>query len=381
MRKPRVLHVAHHALPHAGGLERVVDVETSGLAARGWSVGLLTSDTGAAPGRSDRQGVRVVRVRAWNGLERRFGVPFPVYGPGLVRAAFGSVRRADVVHLHDVLYLTSWVAALWCRVLGKPYVVHRHVGFVHHPSRLVGLVQTLVLRTVARVVLDGAAAVLAIDDHVAATLTHGAGARPLVLRNGVDTDAFRPAAPGEREDARRRLGLPLDEPLVLFVGRFVPKKGFAVAVSAASDAYRLVLVGGDRPAGVEDGRLSFLGTRPAGEMPEIFRCVDAVVVASVGECPLTVLEALGSGVPVVANDDPALHTPWTDGPGVVFADMSSATTLRAALEQAVGRLPALRDVMATERERVRSAYSWDVHLDELTHLYEELLDRRAGPRS
>lgn len=377
MRKPRVLHVAHHALPHAGGLERVVDVETSGLAARGWSVGLLTSATGAAPGRSDRDGVRVVRVRAWNGLERRFGVPFPVYGPGLVGAAFGCVRRADVVHIHDVLYLTSWVAALWCRVLGKPYVVHRHVGFVHHPSRLVGLVQAIVLRTVARVVLGGAAAVLAIDDHVAATLEQGAEARTLVLRNGVDTDAFRPALRGELEDARHRLGLPLDEPLVLFVGRFVPKKGFSVVVAAASDAYRLVLVGGDRPEGADDRRLSFLGARPAEAMPEIFRCVDAVVVASVGECPLTVLEALGSGVPVVANDDPALHTPWTDGPGVVFADMSSAATLRAALEETVGRLPALRDVMGTERERVLSSYSWDVHLDELAHLYEELLDGRA----
>jgi glycosyltransferase involved in cell wall biosynthesis len=57
--------------------------------------------------------------------------------------------------------------------------------------------------------------------------------------------------------------------------------------------------------------------------------------------------------------------------------MSSAATLRAALEETVGRLPALRDVMGTERERVRSSYSWDVHLDELAHLYEELLDGQA----
>jgi len=375
-----VLHVAHHALPHAGGLEKVVDVETSGLAARGWSVSLLTSATGASPGLFHRAGVRVTRVRAWNGLEQRFGVPFPVHAPGLVRAAFRSVRRADLVHIHDVLYLTSWVAAFWCRVLGRPYVVHRHVGFVHHPSRLVGLVQTVVLRTVARLVLDGAAAVLAIDDHVAATVARDPGSRTLVLRNGVDTEGFRPAASGEREDLRRGLGLPLGEPLVLFVGRFVPKKGFSVVVAAASDTYRLVLVGGDRPPGTDDGRLSFLGARPADEMPAIFRCVDAVVVASVGECPLTVLEALSSGVPVIANDDPALHTPWTDGPGVAFADMGSATTLREALEGAVGRLPALRHVMRAERERVRASFSWEVHLDELARLYAGLLDGQATPQ-
>jgi hypothetical protein len=37
--------------------------------------------------------------------------------------------------------------------------------------------------------------------------------------------------------------------------------------------------------------------------------------------------------------------------------------------------------MRSERERVRSSYSWDVHLDVLARLYEELLDGRAGRRS
>ena len=150
---PRVLHVAHYCLPHIGGLETVVAAETQGLAARGWDVSLLSSAWGAPAGRAVEDGVRTVRVRAWNGLEPRFGVPFPVFSPWLLVALWREVRRADVVHVHDPLYLTSWVAAFWCLLLRTPYVVHRHVGFVHHSSLVVRLVQRLVLGTFARLVL------------------------------------------------------------------------------------------------------------------------------------------------------------------------------------------------------------------------------------
>src|SRR5690606_39681976 len=64
------------------------------------------------------------------------------------------------VQIHDMLYLTSWVAALLCRVLRTPYVVTQHVGMVDHPAQLVRAVQRAVLRTVSALVLRGAARVL-----------------------------------------------------------------------------------------------------------------------------------------------------------------------------------------------------------------------------
>ena len=93
--------------------------------------------------------------------------------------------------------------------------------------------------------------------------------------------------------------------------------------AAASDDYDIVFVGGDRPAGVDDPRLHFLGGLPAAEMPSVYGLADVMVVASVGECPLTVLESMSSGLPLVVHDDPALHSPWTSGPGVRFVDMAA----------------------------------------------------------
>jgi glycosyltransferase involved in cell wall biosynthesis len=371
----RVLHVAHNSLPHIGGLETVVAAETRGLAARGWQVTLVSSSNPSArPGVRTESGVRVVRVRAWHGTESRFAVPFPVFSPWLVVVMAREVRKADLVHVHDPLYLTSWAAALWCLLLRRRYVVHRHVGFVHHSSFVVRGVQRLVLATLGRLVLGRADAVVAIDEQIAASTRQATDSpeRVRVVGNGVDAGLFRPPEQDERERVRERLRLPAGGALVLFVGRFVPKKGFPWVVAAASDHYRLVFAGGDRPPGLDDDRLLFLGGLPASEMPEVYRSADVMVVASVGECPLTVLEAMSSGLPVVVNDDPAMHTAWTAGPGVVFVDMA-AGELRRTLEQLASDHAGTRRLGGEARSFVRDTFSWDAHVDGVEELYREVL--------
>ena len=355
-----MLHVAHNVPPHIGGLETVVAAETQGLTARGWRVAVVSSAGTQAPGSRDEDGVRVVRVRAWNGLEERFGVPFPVFSPRLLTALGREVRRADIVHVHDVLYLSSWVAAAWCLALRTPYVVHRHVGFVHHSSALVRLVQGIVLATFGRMVLRGARTVLPIDAHIAAGLPDSTKVE--VLGNGVDTARFHPR-PREPRDRP-----PRDKPVALFVGRFVPKKGFDLVAAAAGDDYDIAFAGGDRPPGVDDPRLRFLGSVPAAEMPDVYAGADVMVVASVGECPLTVLEAMASGLPVLLRDDPALHSPWTAGPGVRFVDMAGGG-LAEALRQTVADPDAMRRTGADGHDFVQAEFSWAAHLDQLEGVY------------
>ncbi len=167
---------------------------------------------------------------------------------------------------------------------------------------------------------------------------------------------------------------------MLFVARFVPKKGFATVAAAASDRYDLVFAGDQRPAGAGDRRLHFLGSVPADDMPRVYRCADVMVVASVGECPLTVLEALSSGLPVVANDDPALHSSWTAGPGVVFVDMASGG-LREVLERLVGDLDRTRRLGEAGHAHVRSSFSWGAHLDRLELVYRAVLELVPATRS
>ncbi len=46
-----------------------------------------------------------------NLLEERFSVPFPVFGPRALSRFLVEVRRAEVVHVHDTFYMSSWAVS------------------------------------------------------------------------------------------------------------------------------------------------------------------------------------------------------------------------------------------------------------------------------
>jgi glycosyltransferase involved in cell wall biosynthesis len=102
-----------------------------------------------------------------------------------------------------------------------------------------------------------------------------------------------------------------------------------------------------------------------------------MVVASVGECPLTVLEAMSSGLPVLVNDDPALRSPWTAGPGVRFVDMAGGH-LPEALRKLVADPDAMRQLGMEGHAFVQAAFSWESHLDQLETVYRRILSRPAA---
>jgi glycosyltransferase involved in cell wall biosynthesis len=151
--------------------------------------------------------------------------------------------------------------------------------------------------------------------------------RVAFLPTSVDQAMFRPMADPDRDLARRRLldqlGLvpSADVRLALFVGRLERQKnplllidGIARAMAAASAArnLRLVVIGeGSLRAGAEArardlgvaDRIHWLGFQPREDLPSIMNAADLLVLPSAFEgMPITVLEALACGLPVVATD-------------------------------------------------------------------------------
>ena len=374
----RVGVVAHYYPPHLGGLEVVVHRQASGLAAHGHHVSVLTSAAPTGPGCSIEGDVVVRRLRVANCFERH-GVPFPFFGPALLWHAWRLVRRCDVVHVHDTLYVSSWVAALLCRLTRTPYVVTQHVGMVDHPSRVVRLVQAIVLRTAGSLVLRGAARVLPISPVIGAwTRSTLPGVDVQVLRNGIDRERFRPAEPGEREQVRRRFGLPSDDMLSLYVGRFVPKKGFDVVSAATGPGYRLVFAGGERPAGLTESEdRIFLGALSPDDVAALYRACDVFVCASVGEGPMTPMEALLSGCAVLVNDDPSLRALGL-GEGVQELSMSP-DRLRRCLTELARSPEAVRALALRGREVARTLPTWEQHLQALETVLRSATEQRGLP--
>jgi glycosyltransferase involved in cell wall biosynthesis len=164
-----------------------------------------------------------------------------------------------------------------------------------------------------------------------------------VVYQGVDTSLFRPSHNGEANVLRKELGLDAVAPLVGMVGRFDPQKGHKIFLEAAAlvlerrPGVRFVVVGGVLFADVFpfyndyhsevmqchhrlglEGKVLFLSHRT--DMPEVMRGLDLLVLPSTREgFGLVVLEALSSGVPVVASDSAGAAEVIRDIPSVGIA--------------------------------------------------------------
>ncbi len=131
-----------------------------------------------------------------------------------------------------------------------------------------------------------------------------------VVANGIETERFRLSS---RADARKQLGLPADQKVIVCVSRLSFEKGIDILVDASQtlgdDAHIYVVGdGAARPdlerqiAQLADRtRISLVGARPHDEVPIWMSAADVTVLSSRTEGhPNVVLESLASGRPVVA---------------------------------------------------------------------------------
>ncbi|MFI8106673.1 glycosyltransferase family 4 protein [Streptomyces sp. NPDC086023] len=369
-----VLLVSHYYPPHIGGIEIVVRREAEGLLAAGAEVTVLTSGDRSSVCVQD--GVRVVRVAAWNAAERRAGMPFPLFSPALLPVVVRLARRADVIHVHDCLYLSSWAAGLAARLTRTPYVLTQHVAVVDHPSRLVRAVEQLLYALAGKSLLRHARTVFTLNASVGA-FVRACGARDQRhLANGTDTMLFCPAADEEeRRLLRRRLGLPSDRLLVLFVGRLVAKKGYDLLLASHSPeaGYDLVLCGdGDaRPLAGRPGVHHLGGLSPA-EVAGAYRACDVFALPSTREgFPLSVQEAMASGLPVVTTDDPGYAPYGLDRTQVSLLPREPSVLAGQLRELAAD--PQRRARMAGySRAYAERAFAWDEHVRTLLAHYSGL---------
>ena len=336
----RVLVVSHLALPHIGGVEVLVDRESRALAAAGHRVVLVTSNGGDGAMPEYPPAVRIVRVPAWHVLERRYRIPYPLFGPRLLAVLWREVGQCDVVHAHGFLFMNSVLSLLVGWLRHKPRILTDHGGIQQFHSRLATLLARLSAVIVGRLSARLATRLVSYNARVARLLERLAGTqtKTLFLPNPVDRTLFRPPTDFERQAARTRLGWPPDRPKALFVGRLIPEKGIPLLLKAIDARYDLVFCGpGDvaqlgplpRP-GVE-----YLPPRPQADLVPLYHAADLFVLpAGVREgFPLVVQEALACGLRVILGYDEGFE-PYRQLPGLSFCERTPEA-VRAAIVRAL----------------------------------------------
>jgi D-inositol-3-phosphate glycosyltransferase len=335
----RILLVTANYRPSVGGIERFVEILAEGLAERGHTVTVATCRTRGAPATEQVGGVRIVRIRASDLPRERLGVPYPVPEPvAAVRTLRALLGDADVVHAQDALYLTTLAALSLARRKRVPSVLTQHVAFVPQRRALLDFAQRAAIATLGRSARL-ADVVAAYNPSVAVWARRTWGLRDVrALPVGVPVSA---TSDDERGAVRRELGVEDGAFVALFAGRDVPKKRLDLFLAARDPAYELVAVTDRRDVAPGVRLLPFTS-------PEQFRrllaAADAFVLPSEGEgLPLTLQEALVSGIPCVVTREPGYERFLADD-DVAFVP-PSAEAIRAALVRLAGD-PAYRRTLS-----------------------------------
>jgi glycosyltransferase involved in cell wall biosynthesis len=381
----RIVFLSHYAVPHVGGMETAIDGIADELSRRGHDVVHIASDAGEAGASHTAPTYRVVRVPAINGLERRLEVPYPLFGAQLPRVLRREIRTADVVHAHGFLYMPSvFGLALARRAKATPVrVLTEHVGHVRYASKLIDRVESLAIATIGRASLRAAEAIVAYNTRVVEELARLAPGRRIdFIVNGVNVRRFRPAEDEERATIRAALGWDDGVPRVLYAGRLVAKKGVELVLSVgdvANGEFELVLVGPGRLPRPASPSVRVLGPQSRQQLEVLYRAADAFLLPSRGEgFPLSVQEAMASGLPVVMCRDPG-YGPHLDGAGeaVRLAEpdpRALSEALRGFLRDEAARRPCGR----AAAEHARRMFSWARAADQHESLYARVRRERGG---
>jgi phosphatidyl-myo-inositol dimannoside synthase len=311
---PRLLLVTHYFPAHRGGVE-IVAGELASRLASAFDLRWLAADCDPAP---SLPWARAEGQAAWNGLER-FGLPWPIWGWRGWRTLYHAVGEADIIHLHDFIYPANIAAFCLARLRHKPVVITQHIGDIDYRNPLLKAVLKGVNRSLGRLILGRASQVVFISPRVEELFRRFTGFRsaPVYWPNGVNTQIYTPFTSTERLAHRTNLGVSDGQPVVLFVGRFVEKKGLAFLrqLAALRPGWQWWFAGWGTPGPLDPEswglqQVRVWQGRQGESLAELYRMADVLVLPSYGEgFPLVVQESLACGTPAVISAETAAGAP------------------------------------------------------------------------
>lgn len=276
----------------------------------------------------------------------------------------------DIVHAHSP---AVGIAARIMVPAPLVYTEHNLAGSYRQPTRALN-----------RITYARNAAVTAVSAPVAASLAGFSGPPPIVVENGVSVAVTAADAAA----CRRELGLGPGDPLVVHVGNIRPGKGHDTLIEAVRhlpDRVNVVSIGAEkwkgdlarvREASARAGttpRLQFLGRR--SDALAFIAAADVYVNPADHEgLPVTILEALALGRPVVATAVGGVPSVVRDGETGVLVQPQQPVELAAAIRGLLDDPLHAARLAARGRSLVEAEYGLEPMIRAFERIYAEVLD-------
>ena len=408
--KKRIALISVHGDPsveigkeEAGGQNVYVRQVGEALAKQGWQVDMFTRS-------SDRQQARIVQhspncrtIRLVAGpqefipRDELYGY-LPIFVQEFQKFQLESGFQYPLVHTN--YWLSSWVGMELKK--SQPLLqVH-----TYHSLAAIKYKSVSTIPMIAKTRLQVEKTLLETDDRVVATSPQEKEhMRSLVSSKGnidiipcgTDLERFGSIA---RSTARRYLGIAPETKVVLYVGRFDPRKGIetlvrAVSRSAVPKADLKLIIGGGWREGESDGKerdrigsiveelglsdiTSFPGALNRDILPAYYAAADVCVVPSHYEpFGLVAIEAMACGTPVIASDVGGLKYTVVPQQTGLLAPPKNEAVFADAIDRLLADSVWRQQLGHTGRQRVETHFSWNGIASQLGQLYTQLLEQSA----
>lgn len=300
----------------------------------------------------------------------------------------------DVAHVHHP-FMSGSLALRYCRPRGIPIIFTNHTRYDLYAQAYFPVLGELISETSMSAYLPVFCRlcdlVIAPSAGMRDVLTHfGVDAPIEVVPNGVDIQPFRQAA--NKED-RAQFGFNPDQVLLIYVGRLGPEKNLSflmrsfAGTAKAYDHIGLLLVG-DGPERQDlqeqaaylkiDDRVHFAGSVPYDQMPSYLCMADAFVTASITEVhPLSVIEAMAAGLPVLGIQSPGVGDTIQDGVTGLLAEEEELAIFTAKMVRIVAEHEQRREMGKCAR-KTAEAYAIERTIQTMMDNYLVVVKRAGG---
>ena len=387
----KILHVVVNLKPSHGGPPRAVMGMCKALANHGHDVSIFTTDI-SDNGRVDFPNGKPINTDGYKiyyysyGIIRKYPISF-----SLAIALKENIRQFDIVHIHGLYAFHTIITAYYCRKFNTPYIIRPQGSLDPYLRNKSKTRKFLFHKLFLDYAINQANAVhyTAIDEKIKAHDALGYRTNTFILGLGIDLDEFNQLP--VKNYFRRKYQLPLNQPIILFLGRINFKKGFdllAKAFGKVLSAYpqaKLFIAGPEDPGFgdvvrnwlIENNAMEntvFTGMLLGKEKLAAYVDADIFVLPSYAEnFGITLAEAMACRLPIITTNQVNI---WQEIHEAKAGDVISCNP--DELSHSILKLlsnPDLRYKYAENgRKLVEEKFNWELVGEKLSNQYENLIN-------
>ena len=290
------------------------------------------------------------------------------YVPFILRSIFYILFKSyDLVHAHYGFHS----ALLPSIIKRRPLIITFHRGdALDEPLR------NKLYFILQRFVVSRADFLIAVSNEVKDALINSLGANPnriSVITCGVDTDLFLPL---DKNAARKELGISQDSKVILFVGSLNHRKGIDLLLECSKrlPEANFILIG-EGTIDINYPNCTIIKAQPNHSLPKWFSIADIFILPSRSEgTPVVILEALSSGVPVIASKVGGIPDLVREGETGYLIESENIDMFEKRLRELLQNSQKRKQIRLQARKEMIENY--DIHkiAKKIKALYDKLLE-------